>query len=519
MRRRIAISLASLAGLLLIAGSAGAWETRVLTLGGQNRFIEDDANIWLYPQKAVRYSERLYLDLARKEGGVIDSDGESEGLDAIKSLNGGFFLEMSEKFHMAFWASEYTDTTTHTFLTGSQAAQRDDLPNCRKIVEEEGLAGNNNCRMASQEIVGDDYRDYRDHRGEPIMAGFAKGANRKLDIFAGWQIAKAFALGGHLWFGNGSWAYYKESTISPDRNLDKSGGSQVHDLLFDTNTFGLGVGATIGLFPGSDLDVGMRFSHYSYTLDDKGVYKPTVDGGTTFSLDSRMSTRLSKDWWLVPSLQFNYLGFSGLVDVNSSPGDSSGLGNKTSGISWTSINFDLGLGMHMRVIGKAQLFTAVGLDYDYDEFFADSDWGASRKIAYTTLQLPYWRTGFEAPLFDWLDFRAGFVKRWGTWQKVDDYLDPGNTTAARNKDAYRRRGSEITDVTYSLDDSEGLVAARAAGAPVPLDFETFVGTTMHYAGWNFTTELDPNFLFHGPFNTQTGGDRPWFARFEISYRF
>ena len=524
MSRRIALSLASLAVVLLAAGSAAAWETRVLTLGDQNRFVEDDANIWLYPQKVMRYGDRLYLDLARKEGRVIDSNGEAEGLEAIKGLNGGFFLDVTENLHLAFWASEYTDHTTYTYLQGVTHSQNNpERADCGGLVpEREGAPPNNNCRMAGESITGDAFR-------EPA-GGFTTGANRKLDVFGGIRFSPSFDLGAHFWFGKGTFSLYSERNISEDKKHfeDHSGGSATTDWQFSTSTFGLGIGATISLFADSHLDLGFRYANYSYTMDDATVLKPTVDGGNQIGFDGRMVTRLSKHWFLVPSMQFGYTGFTGIVDVVSSPADSSGIGLRTSTLDWTNTNFDLGLGLHMKVIGKASLFTAVGLDYNKDEFHSASDWGADHIISYTTMQLPYWRTGFEAPLFSWLDFRAGFIKRMGTWQGVDDYLDPGNIDEDTDKEAYRRRGNALDDVSYSLD-SENAAALRNKGFLIPLDFETFVGATMHREGWFFTVEVDPNFLFHGPFNPFVGGasaeealasgDKPWFGRFEISYRF
>lgn len=349
-----------------------------------------------------------------------------------------------------------------------------------------------------------------------------RGANRKFDVFAGWSLADNFDMGAHLWFGKGSFDYFQERTINrnPDRSQD--GGSQSTELKFSSQVFGLGLGATVDLFPDSTLDLGLRYANYSYSNNRQTVPQPVVDGGNQFSFDTRWTTRLSKHWFLVPAMQFNYTKFTGIVDAAITAGD--GLGSTSTTIDWTKVNFDLGLGLQMKVIGKASLYTAVGIDYDQDKYDSLSNYGASRIITYTTLQLPYWRTGFEAPLFDWMDFRAGFIKRWGTWQRVDDFLDPGNIKT--NEDWYRRRETYLEDVTYSLDEAHSQAAQDYNGI-APLDFETFVGATMKYNGWYFTTEIDPNFLFHGPFNTMVGeaeegalaGDRPWFARFEISYRF
>ncbi len=510
MNERRLITVVSMAGVLLVSGSAAAWETRVLTLGDQNRFIEDDANIWLYPQKLLKYGDRFYLDLARKEGRVVDSQGEGEGLEAIQDMNGGFFIEATENLHLAFWATQYTDMTMNAFLNGTQAAQQNP-ENCAGLVQEDGNAPpSNNCRMSGQEIVGDDYRGQ--------YGGFTHGDNRKLDMFLGWKLAPNFDMGAHLWLGSGKWAYVNDRAISEDKKHydGESGGSALTDLLYETMNFGIGLGASMNLWADGDLDLGIRFAHYKYDLYDKEVVKPSVDGGNVFALDTRLTTRLSKHWWLTPALQVDYKGFGGLVDVNTSPGDSSGIGNNTSTIDWKSINFDLGLGLQMRTAGKGTLFTSFGIDYKLDEFKAQSDWGADHTISVDTLQLPYWRTGFEAPLFSWLDLRGGVIKRWGSIHVMDDFLDPGNTTVDTDKEAYRRRASATREYTYSMDE-ENRAALAQLGYVAPMDFETFVGTTMHHEGWYFTTELDPNFLFYGPFNNVA--NKPWFARFEISYRY
>jgi len=497
MKRRLVISLCALLGLILFSGSAFAWETRVLTLGDQNRWVQDDANIWLYPQRVLKYGDRLYLDLWRKEGRTVDSDGEAEGLSVLQDINGGFILDMGESVHMAFWASQYTDVTTHDYLVGATAAQK--APgDCGSAVGESG--GNTDCPfMAAQGDLADFYRG-----GD--LGQFTLGANRKFDVFAGFKLAPAFDLGAHLWFGSGSANYYDEDSINKNSDRNEKGGSASTALDFSTSNFGVGLGATIGLFADSDLDIGLRYSRYAYSMKRNDVAQPVVDGGNQFSLDTRMNARLSKHWYLVPALQFNYTGFTGIAETTMGGGD--GLDRAATTIDWTSVNFDLGLGMHMLVVNKAKLYTAVGIDYDQDKYNSVSNYGPSHLITYTTLQLPYWRTGFEAPLASWMDLRAGFIKRWGTWQMVDDYLDPGNVRT--DKEDYRRREVRLTDRKYSLDNDhpQGL-----------RDFETFVGATFHHAGWFLTTELDPNLLFDGPVNTAGDANRHWFARVELSYRF
>lgn len=512
MKRRLAISLSALLGLILLSGSAFAWETRVLTLGDQNRWVQDDANIWLYPQRVLRYGDRLYLDLARRagegDGRVVDAEGEREGLEALKDVNGGFILDMGEAVHMAFWASSYTDATTRDYLRGASVAQARPA-GCGDSVGEPPGSGSNPCGfMADQGDLADHYRSATG------LGPFTQGANRKLDVFAGFKLAPAFDLGAHLWYGAGSANSYDESSINKNSDRNEKGGSESRALDFSTNNFGLGLGATIGLFADSDLDIGLRYSHYAYSMTRNDVAQPVVDGGNSLSFDTRMNARLSKHWFLVPALQFNYTGFTGIVETGM--GDGNGLDRNSTTIDWTSVNFDLGLGMHMVVAEKAKLYTAVGIDYDQDKYNSVSNYGPSHVITTTTLQLPYWRTGFEAPLFSWMELRAGFIKRWGTWQRVDDYLDGGATNrSAQDGGYYRRREVRLTDEKASLDNAHGQTGLR--------DFETFVGATFHHADWFLTTELDPNFIFHGPVNTMdpgtAGGDKPWFARVELSYRF
>ena len=499
MNRRLALSLFSALAVVLSVSTAAAWETRVLTLGDQNRWVEDDANIWLYPQKTMEYGDRLYLDLARKEGRVIDSEGEDEGLATIKGLNGGFFLDLTDSFHMAFWASQQTDMTTDLFLAGAEAVQTPPAA-CGSNVEE---SGGNDCGFMSAQggLNGN------------ALRGYSNGANRKVDLFAGWKVGPGFDMGAHLFFGSGSYNYYLERSISKYEN--QKGGSSSTEQIWSNSVVGVGLGTSFGLLADSTWDIGLQFAHYSYEMSDNGALKPTVNGGNVFNLDSRFLTRLSKHWWLVPAMQFRYTGFAGLVDTYQSMGNSNGLDDNTSTIDYAGINFDLGLGLQMKVIGKASLFTAVGLDYNQDKFESYSDWGTSQVITYTLMELPYWRTGFEAPLFSWLDMRAGFVKRWGTWQKVTDFLEPG---APKHKDRPRRHETYLEDTTLSLDEASAAeVKDKYAGLVIPADFDTFVGATLHHAGWYFTTEVDPSVLFEGPFNGANGDN--WFARFDISYRF
>jgi len=505
--------------VLLVSGTAGAWETRVLTLGDQNRFIQDDANIWIYPHTMVKYGDRLYLDLDRKEGRVVDSLGEGiEDYGVMKNLNGGMMLQMSEGFHLGFWASNEMEPTSRLFLEGANTAQTDP-DGCDRLNE---VFDNDNCRLSSQDITGDAFRG---------ALRWNENASRKFDIFAGFDLGADVLLGFHTWWGNSSASVLTERTVdirSGETNLGPSAIS--NERLFDSTNFGFGAGIAFKPWREGDLDIGFRYTYYKYELTEDGVSKPIVDAGHRLTLDSRLIGRLSKHWWFAPSLQFTYLSFTGAVDNQAAPGQDTGRGNYGSAVSWQTIDFDLGLGLHMRVIDKATLYTAIGLDYGQSQFNANSNWGADRLISLKRLQLPYWRTGFEAPLFDWMHLRAGFVKRWSRTTYTDDFLDPGAERGAL--DEIRRRGSKLEDVSFS-EDQENLLR----------DFDTFVGATFHHRGWNFAVEIDPTLLYFGPFRNATytpiampavdadgaGGDAdadagggaaaPWFARFEISYRF
>ena len=499
-------TFAAAALVLLVSGTAGAWETRVLTLGDQNRFIQDDANIWIYPHTMVKYGDRLYLDLDRKEGRVVDSLGEAtEDYGTMKTLNGGLMLEMSDGFSLGFWASDEMEPTTRIFLQGANQAQTN-LASCSAI---NGVDSNDNCRLSGQDITGDAFRTAQQ---------WNQNTSRKFDVFAGFDLGGDVLLGFHTWWGNSSATVLTEQTV--DKKDSWSGKDVIsNERIFDSTNIGFGAGLSFKPWREGEFDLGIRYTNYGYELAEDGVAKPIVDAGHRFTLDSRLIGRLSKHWWFAPSMQFTFLSFTGAVDNEASPGNNTGLGNNGTAISWSAIDFDLGLGMHMRVLDKARLYTAVGLDFGQSQFDANSNWGADRLLTIKRLQLPYWRTGFEAPLFDWMDLRAGFVKRWSRTTITDDFLDPGATRG--DADELRQRGTSLSDTSFS-EDAENLMK----------DFDTFVGATFKHRGWNFAVEIDPSLLFYGPFRESSytpmalpgvapGADKtaPWFARFEISYRF
>ena len=190
--------------LTLVGGNALAWETRVLTLGDQNRFIEDDANIWIHPQTLMNHDDKFVLELVQLGNGnaATFSEDRWSGLPAASgveggipagpiSANGGMSWSIDDKWSVGFWTTDHVDYTTPAILRIAGALQTSNGP-----------------QFLSDVPVDQEPADCQ-------AAGMAACASdRKLDLFVGHRASEETLLG--FRFGWGSSTFYDAVTSVQD---------------------------------------------------------------------------------------------------------------------------------------------------------------------------------------------------------------------------------------------------------------------------------------------------------------
>ena len=119
-------------------------------------------------------------------------------------------------------------------------------------------------------------------------------------------------------------------------------------------------------------------------------------------------------------------------------------------------------------------------------------------MLYERFELPYIRVGAEAPLYDWLTLRAGFRKNVAWWKGTD-------TTLVNKFEPITNSPHPHTSEVEAYNDAEK--------TQVDQHF-AFVGMTAVSKGWEFTMQLQPDFVFGNWFQQDA-----WFSRVSLSHRF
>jgi len=529
-------SFVAAALVLLVSGTAWAWETRVLTLGDQNRFVEDSANIWIYPQKAITHTDLLILDLNHfwdgdvsylseedaapfnahkfsravdKQKAVGSSEYDSIGEDAgvLSTVGGGFSWAVTPSWTVGIWTTDFEDPTMLGLLNLAEDLQTSffDAPAC----SDPTCDSHSDQDMVHPGNVSVDVNNEIMYQPHPLAKWDTKNedANRKFDLFTAFRITDSFDLGVHIAWGSTALTRF-DSHGGPGSAANMDGTARDNDpqgaIDYLSQQFELGAGASVRFSKDTMLDLGLTYDLRTWDMmADENIYQ-TVDPVHSIDLQGRLRFRFSKSWWFVPALQFHYDKFhtyvgnqfgDGEILVGSTIGEDPARSHETD-VDISRLNFDLGLGAHMRVLDKIDLYSALGFDIDQVSGLSQAQHGEN-VFTLTSYQLPYIRVGAEAPLWDWFVLRVGFRKNVAWIDQLEEYnqfkADPPHTKAHQ----------EVRERSYTWAPSTGGQSHYA-----------FVGGTARAAGWRFTFQIDPALFFDGPISA-----KPWLNRFTIAHNF
>ena len=490
----LALLLGATTTLAMTSQTAEATGNRVWTLGGMNRFVEDDANRWLYPHTIKNYSNLFYLEMfglgdsiGAVAPGSLRSAQNTETFLASDfqpiqgSAAGGAIIQLMDGAFLSLHLSDYENEAVKSFLEDTFAP----------------FAG-----------------------GDPSSIGWIpsnpppglEGANRKLDLMAAYDVVPDFlSVGLAVSFGSSAYLYNPNDNDAPlyegtddevSRATDNIGTSETRVLL----SAGIDVSEAI------TAEVGFGFANHGLTyLPNNNNQLLTGGSGTELQLDARAMMGLSEKWELVPAISFRSLNFkaedlsdlaTGLSYNNTAPERDQ---TRQSTVELASSVFDLGVAGHYKPVEYVDFWLAAGMSIGSRQtsviHFEAEDPGASPPIVRDLpleediatdgmVALPYLKTGIEARVFSWLDLRAGVVKyvvsNKTTVSQVDDQANDSN----RNNDT-------------TVDD--------------PF-FDYFLGMAAHYEGFFLDMQLDPEWIRRGP-NFLSGASGNMFLNASLGYKF
>ncbi len=460
---------------LLFPAIAFATPTRVVSLGDQNFFIEDESNVFLFPAAVSRNGQYFSLDLASNIAPNGTTAGPVAGAPPAttsqlsqlqQTAGGGAFLRMGQKLTLGVWTSDYTDSTVGNFFTSVSHFPAD--ANKGKF---ETLA---------------------------TLAGLATGSpERKYDVFASYLLGETLAGAVHLSYGSdGATAVDTKAKRDPDS--------------FTAREVRLSMGLSSGGKDDDGFDTKLEIQHFGadYTLDGQSQFvNGTLGLGNGADLTARYRMKVSPYWTFVPGFKYAVQSFSlredSLLGPFGSPKHTDLPAAEARDHSMTNHTLVFLAGGKLKATDRVNFWGSVGVGFAYS--------GASAKINLknggptnnVTLGESTWiwmapsvRMGLEAQLNDWLVFRGG-VRKDVLYKSGDKSLDDPNTSG-NSKDA---------QTFGDLGINEGV--AGWAG---------FVGFGVKYSGLVADLLFDPQFFFRGP-NFVSGASGNLATRATLSYAF
>lgn len=356
--------------LLLVASSLMATDTRVFTMGDNNGILLDDANIWLYPSRINFYPDLANIELA--------GSGEYRiplGPVEYRYNQGISRIGVNMKFN-----------DDNPYVIGIYLHNQDGYYNSFSPV---GIPGHGS-------VYDDDYYDAESN------------SNRRGDFFYGRKMGEA-NVGLRVGFTHSS--YKNLSATSYNENA------------FSQMNIDLGMTLKEGL-----IDIAVGYERFSFTdmitvnlnqgLGDTtlwgGVdnYKP--DGNKKFYIRGRHFHELNSKVTLVPHVEFSSAKYkSEEYDWTAAPAPDSGYYNRLDQTSETTVkDFTFGGGLHYMPASKVLTVLDFGLrttKIEQDHLNIDED---TTNTSWKWTSLPYFKLGFEASVFRWLDVRFGAESYW-----------------------------------------------------------------------------------------------------------
>jgi hypothetical protein len=352
----------------LLAASALASETRVLSLSGAADYIWDNSHVYNYPSVAPLYYRLVMAELG-EEGSLVHS----------RSSVGLFYADEEQSFGVV------------------------------------GLAVNR--RSAGYQALLDYLTPVRNDTFSVDIVTRLQDRNlgRRLMIIAepiasyhGLYARKIGAYTGGILIGRSGW-----SALDGYGDEERKAGSGALDL-----TLGLGYAPQDNL----RADAALAYSHLSFSSSyavagQDSAQNLSSDGAFRLVLDGRMFYALNEDMVIVPRLKIirTDIGYS-----YTQGGDSLSAKGST-----TSTNLELGCGWNYQY--RSHLKLVAGLDLRYSKtVIGDSlivGFPGDVKHSSTVWAFPGWHLGMEANLREWVTARVGATQRAVSATEVTDYAD------------------------------------------------------------------------------------------------
>ncbi|MBN2225738.1 MAG: hypothetical protein JW763_00085 [candidate division Zixibacteria bacterium] len=412
MKKLLILTLA----LSLMATASFATYTRVLTMGDANMFVPDEHNIWLFPSTIVDYPELVLAEYWNAN--LYDEDyyyyytKASEGPGFMPGM--GFHYSWDGFTNMGVHLNFGNETP---FIVGLYFTELEYTP--------------------EEFIQVDPYWDF-DFDDLELFEDYGILPNKRVDAFVGTYLGEN-KFGAHL------------------QLVSSSQAEEPGDAKEGLMVLGLDLGLTM---MENKMDIAAGFKMLSFTdKDSDGDEEIKNDGSMGFHLDGRYFNERSEKITLVPhaNLAYNKLGLK------------SGEEESDGKLSITQMMFAAGVGMHYKPATGILAVGDFGIIYN-SEKAKEEGGGDSMEDKISDFNLPYFKAGLEAVVFDWLDLRMGGTSYWHMW-------------------------------TYTADAEEGEEEGKYKQNYV--DTEFYLGAGFHWGNLYLDTYTNPQLLTDG-FNFISG---------------
>lgn len=496
-------------GLTAVPEHAEATSGRVWTLGVMNRFIQDDANRWLYPHTIKNYGNLFYIELYglqdsigataptslrggndRAPAAVLGGDAMAYATtSALTSVDvvpvqatagGGAILGITDDIFVALHLSDYENPLVKAFIEGPFAARAGGNPNAF------GWIGANPPNGAVTE------------------------ANRKFDLTLAYNVQDLAAFGLTMTFGSSKYIYNPNDNDPPI--FEGTNDEQVRapdDLKTSELRFLLSGGLELGDSLAIDAGFGMGFHGITYLPNSRDNL---LNGGSGLDIqfDTRAMIGLTEWWELVPAMSLRVGSFFGedLANFGSGLTYNNEAGREDVNRTEVRINwmtFDIGVAGHFKPTDYIDFWLAGGYQFQraasqFEHLFqeapgADPPLIRDEPLEFSSDRLsgdsfPYIRIALEARVFSWLDLRAGVVKYMRADKQIQETVDDQENANNRNNDTTQ-------DFPF---------------------FDYFIGAAIHYEGFFLDMQVDPEYFRRGPyFASGAGGNM--FINGSLGYKF
>lgn len=414
--------------ILLVAGmSAFATDTRVLTLGENNMILIDEANVSLFPSRLYDFQNLVVGEFGRVDYGEGEGDVEFVGDDPEFKQFG---------VHWKFGTEN--PIILGTYFHNSEFSYPGIVYRGNPITDY-GMYPFPDLYFP--DYYGDDESYLR--------------SNKKVDLYVARQFGDNVA-GLHIGKVGSSWEYEAED-INPD-------------MSYGVYSFDFGMTMMDGQF---DWSVGMDITSFSITNSaGNDLLKPS--GSTAFNMHARYFYTFNPIYTVIPhaSLSFGKLG----AEYYNNLGDETEL-DETEELSMSQISF--GCGLQSTPVKNVLIILDVGVMFDQIKATYEEAGEDELEMKLKNNAFPYFKAGFDADVYKWLDVRFGAVSYWDS-QKYED---------------------EDEEMTWSYANNQ-----------------TYVGLGFHFNRLHIDTRLDPNLILDG-FNFISGEDNSMNWQVSAAYEF